>query len=552
MGAIWNFIVVVFKMIDRFLVWLAAPFGVHIKDWKKRLGILLGVYAVVYLVASLAPSIIALPVLAFGYLGVLAVGRAWSANEKIRSEIVKKLREGNPDDLPDLRWTALISALQLLGLFPLVFYHVSALSSGLYNLPEGAPSTIWIAFTFDGFCKSLLDWSEVYKVHFSEVAYGSGWAAHLVMLKRLTFDFILIQGIIRIIGIRRDIRDSIGALARTSENVILLGRRALFPLCSALKNQRVVVRRNASKALVTVGDARALQALVKGLKDPDPLVREHAAESLGKIGDRRAAEPLSQLLHQEEDKFVRKTALASLEHLVGDSHAKELLALKSESDSREVPEEDPDRIILLEESKDQGSSLSKPTPGELVEDSVLHAEWSYIPPGTFMMGSPWEEAGRDSGEELHEVTITRGFLMQRTPVTQGEYERLMGLNPSGNENCDLAPVENVDWFDAIRFCNMLSEKYGLVPAYRINGVQVDFRGIHCAGYRLPMEAEWEYACRAGTRTAFWSGECTQPEGEDPNLSKVGWFGGRALGFHPLFYKIAIGEFKALIPLSTAS
>ena len=178
MGTIWNVLVSVFKAIDRFLVWMAAPFGVHIKDWRKRLGLLLGIYAIIYVVALIAPSIIALPVLAFGYLGVLAVGRAWSANEKIRSEIVKKLRTGNPDDLPDLRWTALISALQLIGLFPLVFYHVGALNPELYQVPGGSSSTIWIAFTFDGFCKSLLDWSEVYKVHFSDVAYGGGWASH--------------------------------------------------------------------------------------------------------------------------------------------------------------------------------------------------------------------------------------------------------------------------------------------------------------------------------------------------------------------------------------
>ncbi|MDR0524849.1 MAG: formylglycine-generating enzyme family protein [Spirochaetaceae bacterium] len=126
-----------------------------------------------------------------------------------------------------------------------------------------------------------------------------------------------------------------------------------------------------------------------------------------------------------------------------------------------------------------------------------------IPAGTFSMGSPGAEPEREDDEIPHEVTV-RSFCLGKNPVTSKEYEEVMGLNPSYFEEPDL-PAESVSWYDAIKFCNTLSIREGLTPAYGINesGATWDRKA---PGYRLPTEAEWEYACRAGTTTPFHTGE----------------------------------------------
>jgi formylglycine-generating enzyme required for sulfatase activity len=121
-----------------------------------------------------------------------------------------------------------------------------------------------------------------------------------------------------------------------------------------------------------------------------------------------------------------------------------------------------------------------------------------IEPGRFTMGSPGGEEGRDDDEVQHEVRITRAFALKKTEVTQGEWKAVMGNNPSYFKDCgDDCPVEQVSWLDTLEFLNKLSNREGLQRCY--DGQR--FVGLDCTGYRLPTEAEWEYAARAGTTGA---------------------------------------------------
>jgi len=114
-----------------------------------------------------------------------------------------------------------------------------------------------------------------------------------------------------------------------------------------------------------------------------------------------------------------------------------------------------------------------------------------IPAGKFMMGSPATEAGRGSEEgPQHEVTISNPFYMGVFEVTQEQYEQVMGVNPSNFKGAK-NPVETVFWDDAVEFCRKLSAKTG-------------------KKVMLPTEARWEYACRAGTTTAFYTGDALKP------------------------------------------
>ena len=115
------------------------------------------------------------------------------------------------------------------------------------------------------------------------------------------------------------------------------------------------------------------------------------------------------------------------------------------------------------------------------------------------MGSPESEMQRETDEVQHNVTVSN-FYIGRYEVTQKQYEKVMGENPS-NFKGDNLPVENVSWYDAIEFCNKLSQNEGLTPVYTIDGDN-DGWDRSANGYRLPTEAEWEYAARAGTTTPF--------------------------------------------------
>ncbi len=176
---------------------------------------------------------------------------------------------------------------------------------------------------------------------------------------------------------------------------------------------------------------------------------------------------------------------------------------------------------------------------------IERALFALIPPGQFTMGSPKGEAGRSHNEDQVEVVLSRGFAVGVFPVTQGLWTQMMGENPSRFQGGDpqqasLRPVEQVSWFEAVAFCNVMSARWGLEPFYRRSDGQhygpeeaqaeiiPEIEGWEGSGWRLPTEAEWEYACRAGTTEATYVGDLKiLGERDAPLLDEIGWYGGNS-------------------------
>jgi formylglycine-generating enzyme required for sulfatase activity len=167
--------------------------------------------------------------------------------------------------------------------------------------------------------------------------------------------------------------------------------------------------------------------------------------------------------------------------------------------------------------------------------------FAFLDGGTFLMGSPPGKSGTADECPQHEVMLD-SFYMGRFQVTQKEYEQVMQRDPSHFKGPAL-PVEQVSWYDAIEYCNCLSKQKGLPPAYTVSRVKKDPDNKSQAdelrwlvewdagsdGYRLPTEAEWEYAATGGAKT---DRQYTYAGSDDPD--RAGWYGGNSRGgTHPV-------------------
>ena len=140
-----------------------------------------------------------------------------------------------------------------------------------------------------------------------------------------------------------------------------------------------------------------------------------------------------------------------------------------------------------------------------------------IPAGTFTMGCTSEQGSDcyDNEKPAHKVEISKDFYMMESEVTQGLYKRVMGENPSRFKGSN-RPVEQVSWYDAVKFANKLSQQEGLEQCYSISGNNVKWSNKDCNGWRLPTEAEWERAARGGEYQYKYAGS--------NNMDSVGWYG----------------------------
>jgi formylglycine-generating enzyme required for sulfatase activity len=161
-------------------------------------------------------------------------------------------------------------------------------------------------------------------------------------------------------------------------------------------------------------------------------------------------------------------------------------------------------VIDTHENHSQGILIEKKT----IEDIVMVS----IPAGTFSMGQ------KKMSEPVHTVTLS-AFEMSEYEITQGQYKAITGLTPSYFTGDDMLPVEQVSWWEAIKYCNTLSRRAGLAGCYNEITGSCDFTKN---GFRLPTEAEWEYACRAGTTTLYNLGD------NESDLDSAGWYIGNSV------------------------
>ncbi len=212
--------------------------------------------------------------------------------------------------------------------------------------------------------------------------------------------------------------------------------------------------------------------------------------------------------------------------------------------SHELPKDDgadSTRTARKDVRSDAGPAVKTPSSQDSITNSI-GMTLKLIPAGEFMMGSP--DNDKDAGIEekpQHRVRISKSFYLGVYEVTQAQYKAVMGYNPSSfppngdgkdkvaGQSTDQYPVEQVSWFDAVTFCNKLSAKEGRRPFYEIDDKYVRVPDWNGPGYRLPTEAEWEYACRANasTPTRYSFGD------DAAQLDEYGWFQFNSSRTHPV-------------------
>jgi formylglycine-generating enzyme required for sulfatase activity len=207
------------------------------------------------------------------------------------------------------------------------------------------------------------------------------------------------------------------------------------------------------------------------------------------------------------------------------------------AEEQKAPNKELAKAPAAEEQKAPNKELAKaptepvltaaPVEGESFSIPDINLDMLWCKPGAFMMGSPAGEKGRKGNETQHEVTLTKGFYLGKYEVTQEQWEKVKGSNPSKFKGATL-PVETVKWDEVIQFCQQLTQMEkaaGRLPEGWV--------------YTLPTEAQWEYACRSGTTTAYSFGDTITPkqanyyEGKVGKTTSVDTYPANPWGFHDM-------------------
>ena len=322
----------VFAKVDEMLVRFSRIFGTEIQNTQYQHGWLLFTFGIIHAGAFFLTSILAWFMLWLGFFGVLAVGRAWVANEKLRTRIARKLSDADPDELPDLRGSALISSFQLFLIIPFLLKS-SHETFDLYQVPADASLADWMLLGVDLLFRSILDWSEIYGVKMSAIHLDSLGGRHLVMAFLLTIDFILIQGIIRIFEIRRTISEGVAAAVRDPEMAYRLGSRAVPSLLDMLDDTELEGEqcKHVIEALAVLRERRACEPIL--LRFDDDELHTTAVAAMVAIGH---LPPLLSAL-SSDNLQTRMGALTAIRRMADTSAipALKIAMLHAETDERE-------------------------------------------------------------------------------------------------------------------------------------------------------------------------------------------------------------------------
>ena len=195
------------------------------------------------------------------------------------------------------------------------------------------------------------------------------------------------------------------------------------------------------------------------------------------------------LFRNEGEAKLARLVREALERTRGTPIAEDTAAANELVRQHRIEKARADAIVRSERERWQKAQPKEPRPGEVTTINLgngVAMKFAWCPPGTFLMGSPAAELERSDDETQHRVTLTQGYWLGTYPVTQAQWQAVMGSNPS-NFKGNTLPVDSVSWDDCQELVKNLSQKTG-------------------KRFRLPTEAEWEYACRAGTTTPFHFGE----------------------------------------------
>ena len=324
----------------------------------------------------------------------------------------------------------------------------------------------------------------------------------------------------QVIKILDDLTKTVSGIRVVSEGM----KNQLITLKEKLEDRKKIIEAAATKA--------------------SPSMRESYALALSKIGGKLDGKikTLLDFDFQYLEKFEKDLFASTLEwkeYLVNVDGVLDESLIRNELANRISDHFRENMSKLIEERREKWTGVANVSRSHLVDNHATHDlgfEMIWVKPGTFKMGSPKtsffrKNAVRDDDESQYQVTLTKGFYLGKHEVTQGQWESVMGSNPSEFKGTN-RPVEKVSWNDVMRFCQKLTE-----TARRADKLPAGM------AYQLPTEAQWEYACRAGTTTKYSWGDTIAKTNANyefdgfvtglTETTEVGKYQANAWGFHDM-------------------